>query len=108
MKADDWSYPVKIGGTSKNITVNITGCTLTGANCIENFGTSCTVNITDCVLNSNYVNPSSYGHGIKDNGTGNVYNVKNTAFNGTNAAMHSDTTDAVFNDLGGNADNTSR
>ena len=106
MKANDWSYPVKIIGT-KNTIVNITGCTLTGANCIESFGTTCTVNITDCVLNSNYTNPSSYGHGIKDNGTGNVYNIKNTTFNGAKAVMHSNTTDAIFNDLGGNVNNTS-
>ena len=109
MSASDWSYPVKIGGTSKNITVNITGCTLTGANCIESFGTNCTVNITDCVLNSNYVNsdPDQFGLGINDRGTNNTYNIKNTTFNGTQAqAKHSDTTDEIFKDLGGNVDNT--
>ena len=109
MSASDWSYPVKIGGTSKNITVNITGCTLTGANCIESFGANCIVNITDCVLNSNYVNsdPDQFGLGINDRGTNNTYNIKNTTFNGTQAqAKHSDTTNEIFKDLGGNVDNT--
>ena len=49
MKSNDYSYPIKIGGTSKNLKVNITGCTLTGANCIESFGEDCIVNITNCV-----------------------------------------------------------
>ena len=87
MKSNDYSYPVKIGGTSENLTVNLTGCTLTGANCIESFGKNCTVNITDCVLNSNYGPNATYcGNGIQDkNGTNNTYNIKNTVFNGANA-----------------------
>ena len=106
MKANDYSYPVKIGGTSKNLTVNITGCTLTGANCIENFGTNCTVNITDCVLNSNYEYNATYcGEGIQDNGNNNTYNVKNTTFNGSHAEPW-ESEDAKFvNDLGGNTFN---
>ena len=110
MKANDYSYPVKIGGTSKNTTVNITGCTLTGANCIESFGTNCTVNITDCVLNSNYAPNATYcGNGIQDkNGTNNTYNIKNTTFNGTNAQPWEKSTTTVINDLGGNVYNTTR
>ena len=110
MKANDYSYPVKIGGTSKNTTVNITGCTLTGANCIESFGTNCTVNITDCVLNSNYAPNATYcGNGIQDkNGTNNTYNIKNTTFNGTNAQPWQTNSTTVINDLGGNVDNTTR
>ena len=110
MKANDYSYPVKIGGTSKNTTVNITGCTLTGANCIESFGTSCTVNITDCVLNSNYAPNAAYcGNGIQDkNGTNNTYNIKNTTFNGTNAQPWQTSSTTVINDLGGNVYNTTR
>ena len=108
MKANDYSYPVKIGGTSKNTTVNITGCTLTGANCIESFGTNCTVNITDCVLNSNYAANATYcGNGIQDkNGTNNTYNIKNTTFNGTNAQPWNTSSTTVINDLGGNVYNT--
>ena len=110
MKANDYSYPVKIGGTSKNTTVNITGCTLTGANCIESFGTNCTVNITDCVLNSNYAANATYcGNGIQDkNGTNNTYNIKNTTFNGTNAQRWQTNSTTVINDLGGNVYNTTR
>ena len=110
MKANDYSYPVKIGGTSKNTTVNITGCTLTGANCIESFGTNCTVNITDCVLNSNYAPHATYcGNGIQDkNGTNNTYNIKNTTFNGTNAQPWQTSSTTVINDLGGNVYNTTR
>lgn len=110
MKANDYSYPVKIGGTSKNTTVNITGCTLTGANCIESFGTNCTVNITDCVLNSNYAPNATYcGNGIQDkNGTNNTYNIKNTTFNGTNAQPWQTNSSTVINDLGGNVYNTTR
>ncbi len=110
MKANDYSYPVKIGGTSKNTTVNITGCTLTGANCIESFGTNCTVNITDCVLNSNYAPNATYcGNGIQDkNGTNNTYNIKNTTFNGTNAQPWEKSATTVINDLGGNVYNTTR
>ena len=110
MKANDYSYPVKIGGTSKNTTVNITGCTLTGANCIESFGTNCTVNITDCVLNSNYAPNTTYcGNGIQDkNGTNNTYNIKNTTFNGTNAQPWQTNSTTVINDLGGNVYNTTR
>ena len=110
MKANDYSYPVKIGGTSKNTTVNITGCTLTGANCIESFGTNCTVNITDCVLNSNYAPNATYcGNGIQDkNGTNNTYNIKNTTFNGTNAQPWEKSTTTVIHDLGGNVYNTTR
>ncbi len=110
MKANDYSYPVKIGGTSKNTTVNITGCTLTGANCIESFGTNCTVNITDCILNSNYAPHATYcGNGIQDkNGTNNTYNIKNTTFNGTNAQPWQTSSTTVINDLGGNVYNTTR
>ena len=110
MSANDWSYPVKIGGTSKNIIVNITGCTLTGANCIDSFGTNCTVNITDCVLNSNYAPHATYcGNGIQDkNGTNNTYNIKNTTFNGTNAQPWQTSSTTVINDLGGNVYNTTR
>ena len=110
MKANDYSYPVKIGGTSKNTTVNITGCTLTGANCIESFGTNCTVNITDCVLNSNYAPNATYcGNGIQDkNRTNNTYNIKNTTFNGTNAQPWQTNSSTVINDLGGNVYNTTR
>ena len=110
MKANDYSYPVKIGGTSKNTTVNITGCTLTGANCIESFGTNCTVNITDCVLNSNYAPNETYcGNGIQDkNGTNNTYNIKNTTFNGTNAQPWEKSATTVIDDLGGNVYNTTR
>ena len=110
MKANDYSYPVKIGGTSKNTTVNITGCTLTGANCIESFGTNCTVNITDCVLNSNYAPNATYsGNGIQDkNGTNNTYNIKNTTFNGTNAQPWQTSSTTVINDHGGNVYNTTR
>ena len=110
MTANDYSYPVKIGGTSKNTTVNITGCTLTGANCIESFGTNCTVNITDCVLNSNYAPNVAYcGNGIQDkNGTNNTYNIKNTTFNGTNAQPWQTSSTTVINDLGGNVYNTTR
>ena len=110
MTANDYSYPVKIGGTSKNTTVNITGCTLTGANCIESFGTNCTVNITDCVLNSNYAPNATYcGNGIQDkNGTNNTYNIKNTTFNGTNAQPWQTSSTTVINDLGGNVYNTTR
>ena len=110
MNANDYSYPVKIGGTSKNTTVNITGCTLTGANCIESFGTNCTVNITDCVLNSNYAPNATYcGNGIQDkNGTNNTYNIKNTTFNGTNAQPWQTSSTTVINDLGGNVYNTTR
>ncbi len=110
MTANDYSYPVKIGGTSKNTTVNITGCTLTGANCIESFGTNCTVNITDCVLNSNYAPHATYcGNGIQDkNGTNNTYNIKNTTFNGNNAQPWQTSSTTVINDLGGNVYNTTR
>ena len=109
MKANDYSYPVKIGGTSKNTTVNITGCTLIGANCIENFGTNCTVNITDCVLNSNYAPGKWNGVCIQDkHGTNNTYNIKNTTFNGTNAQAWETSQNDVTTicDLGGNVDNT--
>ena len=110
MKSNDYSYPVKIGGTSENLTVNITGCTLTGANCIESFGKNCTVNITDCVLNSNYAPNATYcGNGIQDkNGTNNIYNIKDTTFNGTNAQAWQTSATTTINDLGGNVDNTTR
>ena len=110
MKSKDYSYPVKIGGTSENLTINITGCTLTGANCIESFGTNCTVNITDCVLNSNYAPNATYcGNGIQDkNGTNNTYNITNTTFNGTNAQPWETSSTTVINDLGGNVYNTTR
>ena len=112
MKANDYSYPVKIGGTSKNTTVNITGCTLTGANCIESFGTYCTVNITNCVLNSNYVLRDNNGKPmpgviIQDkNGSNNTYNIKGTTFNGAGAQPWETNTTTTINDLGGNVNNT--
>ena len=108
MKSTDYSFAVKIGGTSENVTVNIIGCTLTSANCIESFGTNCTVNITDCVLNSNYAPNATYcGQGIQDkNGTNNTYNVKNTTFNGTNAQPWQGNSTTIINDLGGNVYNT--
>lgn len=108
MKSNDYSYPVKIGGTSENLTVNLTGCTLTGANCIESFGKNCTVNITDCVLNSNYGPNATYcGNGIQDkNGTNNTYNIKNTVFNGANAQPWQTSATTTINDLGGNVYNT--
>ena len=110
MKSNDYSFAVKIGGTSKNVTVNLTGCTLTAANCIESFGTGCTVNITDCVFNSNYAPHATYcGQGIQDkNGTNNTYNIKNTTFNGENAQPWESSTTTVINDLGGNVYNTTR
>lgn len=108
MKSNDYSYPVKIGGTSENLTVNLTGCTLTGANCIESFGKNCIVNITDCVLNSNYGPNATYcGNGIQDkNGTNNTYNIKNTVFNGANAQPWQTSATTTINDLGGNVYNT--
>ena len=108
MKSNDYSYPVKIGGTSENLTVNLTGCTLTGANCIESFGKNCIVNITDCVLNSNYGPNATYcGNGIQDkNGTNNTYNIKNTVFNGANAQPWQTSTTTTIHDLGGNVYNT--
>ena len=108
MKSNDFSYPVKIGGTSSNVTVNLTGCTLTGANCIESFGKNCIVNITDCVLNSNYPSNTDYcGNGIQDkNGVNNIYNIKNTTFNGTNAQPWQTSATTTINDLGGNVYNT--
>ena len=110
MKSNDYSYPIKIGGTSKNLKVNITGCTLTGANCIESFGEGCIVNITNCVLNSNYAPNATYcGNGIQDkNGTNNTYNIKNTTFNGSNAQKWQTSRTTKINDLGGNVDNTTR
>ena len=110
MKSKDYSYPVKIGGTSENLTLNITGCTLTGANCIDSYGKNCTVNITDCVFNSNYAPHATYcGNGIQDkNGTNNTYNIKNTTFNGTNAQPWQTNATTTINDLGGNVDNTTR
>ena len=110
MKSKDYSYPIKIGGTSENLTINIKGCTLTGANCIESFGKNCTVNITNCILNSNYAPNETYcGNGIQDkNGTNNTYNIKNTTFNGTNAQPWQKSTTTTINDLGGNVYKTTR
>lgn len=110
MKSKDYSYPIKIGGTSKNLTINLKGCTLTGANCIESFGENCTVNITKCVLNSNYAPNATYcGNGIQDkNGKNNTYNIKNTTFNGSNAQAWQTSATTTINDLGGNVDNTKR
>ena len=110
MKSTDYSYPIKIGGTSTGLTVNITGCTLTGANCIDSYGIDCVVNITDCVFNSNYAPNATYcGNGIQDkNGTNNTYNIKNTTFNGTNAQPWQTSETTTINDLGGNVFNTTR
>ena len=109
MKSNDYSFPIKIGGTSENLTINITGCTLTGANCIDSYGKNCTVNITDCVFNSNYMDHEEYtGQGIQDkHGTNNTYNIKNTTFNGSNAQPWegSENATTTFNDLGGNVNN---
>lgn len=107
MTANNFSYPVKVIG-GKNLTVNIKGCTLTGANCIEVVDSSdCTFNITDCVLNSNYPDNTKYvGEGIQDKGSrNNTYNVKNCTFNGGNAARWELGEGSVVNDLGGNVYN---
>ena len=109
MKSNNYSYPIKIGGESENLIVNITGCTLTGANCIDSYGKNCTVNITDCVLNSNFVGTSQHlGNCINDqNGTSNTYNIKNTTFNGNWAQpWGSKRAGITFNNLGGNVNNT--
>ena len=109
MKANDYAYAIKMINCD-NVTLNLTGCTLTGANCIETNNTSGTntINITDCVFNSNYAPNATYcGQGIQDkNGTGNTFNVKNTTFNGTNAQPWETSATTVINDLGGNVDNT--
>ena len=107
MTANNFSYPVKVIG-GKNLTVNIKGCTLTGANCIEVVESSnCTFNITDCVLNSNYPDNTKYvGEGIQDKGSrNNTYNVKNCTFNGGNAEPWELGAGSVVNDLGGNVYN---
>lgn len=107
MTANNFSYPVKVIG-GKNLTVNIKGCTLTGANCIEVVDSSdCTFNITDCVLNSNYPDNTKYvGEGIQDKGSrNNTYNVKNCTFNGGNAEPWELGEGSVVNDLGGNVYN---
>lgn len=107
MTANNFSYPVKVIG-GKNLTVNIKGCTLTGANCIEVVDSSdCTFNITDCVLNSNYPDNTEYvGEGIQDKGSrNNTYNVKNCTFNGGNAEPWELGAGSVVNDLGGNVYN---
>ena len=107
MTANNFSYPVKVIG-GKNLTVNIKGCTLTGANCIEVVDSSdCTFNITDCVLNSNYPDNTKYvGEGIQDKGSrNNTYNVKNCTFNGGNAEPWELGAGSVVNDLGGNVYN---
>lgn len=107
MTANNFSYPVKVIG-GKNLTVNIKGCTLTGANCIEVVESSnCTFNITDCVLNSNYPDNTKYvGEGIQDKGSrNNTYNVKNCTFNGSNAAPWELGEGSVVNNLGGNVYN---
>ncbi len=107
MTANNFSYPVKVIG-GKNLTVNIKGCTLTGANCIEVVDSSdCTFNITDCVLNSNYPDNTKYvGEGIQDKGSrNNTYNVKNCTFNGSNAAPWELGEGSVVNNLGGNVYN---
>lgn len=107
MTANNFSYPVKVIG-GKNLTVNIKGCTLTGANCIEVVDSSdCTFNIADCVLNSNYPDNTRYvGEGIQDKGSrNNTYNVKNCTFNGSNAAPWELGAGSVVNDLGGNVYN---
>lgn len=107
MTANNFSYPVKVIG-GKNLTVNIKGCTLTGANCIEVVDSSdCTFNITDCVLNSNYPDNTKYvGEGIQDIGSrNNTYNVKNCTFNGGNAEPWELGEGSVVNDLGGNVYN---
>ena len=110
MKSNDYSYAVKVAGTSENLVVNITGCTLTSANCIESFGKNCTFNISDCVFNSNYAPNATYcGNGIQDkNGTNNTYNIKNTVFNGTNAQPWQKSATTTINDLGGNVNKTTR
>ena len=110
MKSKDYSYAVKVAGTSENLVVNITGCTLTSANCIESFGKNCTFNISDCVFNSNYAPNATYcGNGIQDkNGTNNTYNIKNTVFNGTNAQPWQKSATTTINDLGGNVNKTTR
>ena len=112
MKANDFSYAIKMINCDK-VTLNLTGCTLTGANCIETNGggeTGNIINITDCVLNSNYAPNATYsGNGIQDkNGTNNTYNIKNTTFNGTNAQPWQTSSTTVINDLGGNVYNTTR
>lgn len=107
MTANNFSYPVKVIG-GKNLTVNIKGCTLIGANCIEVVESSnCTFNITDCVLNSNYPDNTKYvGEGIQDKGSrNNTYNVKNCTFNGGNAEPWELGAGSVVNDLGGNVYN---
>ena len=112
MKANDFAYAIKMINCDK-VTLNLTGCTLTGANCIETNGggeTGNIINITDCVLNSNYAPNATYsGNGIQDkNGTNNTYNIKNTTFNGTNAQPWQTSSTTVINDLGGNVYNTTR
>ena len=112
MKANDFAYAIKMINCDK-VTLNLTGCTLTGANCIETNGggeTGNIINITDCVLNSNYAPNATYsGNGIQDkNGTNNTYNIKNTTFNGTNAQPWQRSSTTVINDLGGNVYNTTR
>ena len=109
MKANNYAYAIKMINC-ENVTLNLTGCTLTGANCIEtNGGNGNTINITDCVLNSNYPAGSMPGQGIQDkNGNNNTFNIKNTTFNGTNAQPWESSSNGTtkINDLGGNADNT--
>ena len=114
MKANNFAYAIKMINCDK-VTLNLTGCTLTGANCISTNGggeTGNIINITDCVLNSNYAPNAIYcGNGIQDkNGNNNIYKVKNTTFNGTNAQPweSSDNGTTTINDLGGNVYNTTR
>ena len=110
MKANDYAYAIKMINCN-NVTLNLTGCTLTGANCIEtNGGDGNTINITDCVFNSNYAPNATYcGQGIQDkDGNNNTFNIKNTTFNGTNAQPWETNATTVINDLGGNVNNTTR
>jgi len=105
MEATNYSYAVKMINC-ENVTLNLTGCTLTGANCIEtNGGSGNTVNITNCTLVSNMVGTeNNWGNGINDyNGDTNTFNLKNTTFVGgdyTQPVRTNGTT--VVNNLGGN------
>ena len=110
MKANNYAYAIKMINCD-NVTLNLTGCTLTGANCIEtNGGNGNTVNITDCVFNSNYAPNATYcGQGIQDkDGNNNTFNIKNTTFNGTNVQPWETNATTVINNLGGNVNNTTR
>ena len=111
MKANDYAYAIKMINCDK-VTLNLTGCTLTGANCIETNGggeTGNIINITDCVLNSNYPANNVPGQGIQDkNGNNNTFNIKNTTFNGSNAQPWESSNNGTtkINDLGGIVNNT--